>query len=473
MEQQLLDIFPDENVPVRNYSSFINQPERIQISSRDDISTETVGYQGGSLTTFYTFRVRLPRPAIEVKSLQLARANIPNVVASFPDTETTFWYYSLPVVSGGNIYSNNAGVPGDLQYTFDSSGTLFNPGGGLVVGAVYFDVGNLVVGGTDYTYDIAAAAVGNVNVPVYNPGNLIDYFIIYLNPQVASLRTNYLRYIRLIPSWAQPELLQVDPGLGVGTFNGGINRQFLDYDDLVTELNRACADDLLDGTPANSELGTFKFVPNQIKFRVDNRFNKIIYTGNDTNFTYVPASIQDSNWYEAAIELRSRDRNTLLNYWLNAFQQGLRQEAITGRNLNLRLGFNYDQYNNNPFFGQNTELLAHRPYPEQTNAPPGYTPFDHVAPGYCDLVNTSCVSLYTDIAGGSTVDSVTNRALLSTIPINTTNSGVAFHSLPLSNPLTKIPSQIDEIYIEMRTDTGEPFYIGNNAVVSLELILTY
>jgi hypothetical protein len=57
--------------------------------------------------------------------------------------------------------------------------------------------------------------------------------------------------------------------------------------------------------------------------------------------------------------------------------------------------------------------------------------------------------------------------------MNTQALGVGFHSLPLNNPLTKIPTLINEIYIEMRTDAGEPFYIGNNGIVSLELILTY
>jgi hypothetical protein len=98
---------------------------------------------------------------------------------------------------------------------------------------------------------------------------------------------------------------------------------------------------------------------------------------------------------------------------------------------------------------------------------------DLVAPGYPDLVNTSCVHLYSDITGGSTVDSVVNKALVASIPLNVPALNVGFHSLPLNNPLTKISNQISEISIEMRNDTGQPFYLGNNAIVSLEFILTY
>jgi hypothetical protein len=45
--------------------------------------------------------------------------------------------------------------------------------------------------------------------------------------------------------------------------------------------------------------------------------------------------------------------------------------------------------------------------------------------------------------------------------------------LSMSNPLTKIATQLNELYIEMRTDSGAPFYVGNNAIISLEIILTY
>jgi hypothetical protein len=478
MEQQLLDIFPDENVPVKNYQSFIYQPERIQISSVNDISTGFDVNLGWADTGFNSFTVRLPRPAINVKSLQLSRATIPNVVPSFPDSQTTFWYYGLPIVSDGNIYSNNAGVPGDLQYTFDSSGNLFNPGGGLVVGAVYFDVGNLLLGptgfaGTYYTYDVAAASPGNVNVPVYNPGNLIDYFIEYTSPERGSPRPLYLRYIRLAPSWAAPELLQRDDGGGppYTPFQGGFNRQFVDYDDLVSELNLSCADDFLEGTGINGFPDEFRFIPNDIIFSYSSRFSKIVFSGLNMNLDYLPVALDDQTWKDAAIELRNRDRGTSLNYWLTNFAQRLFQD-YGQYNLNYRLGFTYATYNTGGNFL--SDPLAQRPYQgQQINIPP-FKVNDHVAPQYCDLVYTSCVNLYTDVVGGSTVDSVSEeRPFLGSIPINTTNNGVAFHSLPLNNPLTKIPTQLNTIYIEMRTDTGEKYYIGNNAVVSLELILTY
>lgn len=459
MEEKLKELFPDTVLNIKEYRSFVNQPDRIQISSQEDMND----YDPTTLTSYFNFRVRLPRPALNVKSLQLARASVPVPIASFPDTEITWWYYALPKVSPGFLYSDPEGL--DVAYTFDSNGNVFNPVGVLVPDAeVYFDSGNFDDGTINYTYDYEAASVGNVLVPVYN-GNDLDYYIKYTNPQTATAKSDYLRYIRLMPSNAQPELMEQDG------FVGGFNKVFADYDDLVGELNNSTVDDPLNGQVGlNDVVGTFKFVPNQVAFSYTERFSKIVFTGLDTYFSYLPVASDDPIWMEAAPELAARDRQNTRFSFSGAIQ--IVQPWIPYRNLNLRLGFNYATYPT----GDNYYNML-RPIPPYIQATPPFqdkwNKYDHVAPGYADLVNTSCCHIYCDVTGGSTVDSIAKKALLATIPLNTPTLGVGFHSLPLNNPLTKIAEQLYEIYIELRTDTGQPFYLGNNAIVSLELILTY
>lgn len=461
MEDRLLQLFPDQVIQLKEYTSFVNQPERIQITSQEDIND----YDPTTLTSYYNFRVRLPRPALNVKTLQLARASIPNCVPNIVDTELTFWYYALPTVSVGNIYVNNAGVPGDLAYTFDTSGNIYTPVGALVPNAVvYFDSGNIELTGTNYTYDFQAASAGGVPIAVYD-GVDLDYWIEYTSPQVAGLKSNYLRYIRLMPSNAQPELMEL------AGFVGGFNRTFSDYADLVSELNNSTVDDPLNGEAAlNNVVGTFKFVANQVAFSYSERFNKIVFTGLDDYFSYCPVASDDDRWMAAAVELQQRDRQNPRFTFSGAIE--VIQPWVPYRNLNLRLGFNYAIYPQGENF-----LNMIRPIPPFIASPPAlndiWNPYDHVAPGYADLVYSACCHLYTDITGGSTVDTMMNKALLGSVPMNTPNLGVGFHSLPLNNPLTKIATQLNEIYIEMRTDSGTPFYLGNNAIVSLEIILTY
>jgi hypothetical protein len=136
------------------------------------------------------------------------------------------------------------------------------------------------------------------------------------------------------------------------------------------------------------------------------------------------------------------------------------------------MGFSYATYPQGDNF-----LNMLRPIPSYITLPlsltENFSAYDHLAPGYCDLCFSACCFIYTDITGGSTLDTIAQKALLASVPLNTPNLGVGFHSLPLNNPLTKIVNQIYEIYIELRTDVGEPFYLPNNAIVSLEFILTY
>lgn len=466
MEERLLQLFPDQVVQLKEYSSFINQPERIQISSQEDIQD----YDQTTLTTYYNFRVVLPRPALNVKSLQLARCSLPTAVPNIPDPETTWWYYALPPVSPGNIYEADPPVPpatqptqGALAYTFDTLGNVYAAGVLQPTIKVYFDSGNLVfTPGGNYTFDKADAAVGNVLVPCQSGGDT-DYFIEYTAPVPSTIQPSYLRYCRLLATNVAPELMD--------NFTGGFNRTFSDYDDLVGELNLSTTDDPLNGEASNEEVGTFKFVPDQIAFSVSQRFNKIVFTGLDPFFRYCPVASDDPNWVAAAAELQTRDRaNPRFLVTLLGINQCI-QPFVLYRNLNLRLGFTYATYPP----GDNFRNMI-RPIPPFIESVPNlgnFTEYDHVAPGYCDLVYSACCHLYTDITGGSTVDSIVNKALLASIPLNTPNLGVGFHSLPLSNPLTKITTQLNEIYIEMRTDTGAPFYIGNNAIVSLEFICTY
>ena len=71
-------------------------------------------------------------------------------------------------------------------------------------------------------------------IPSLPENSLVFWYYRYPNASVPTsstqLSTNYLYFIRLNPSWSQPEIL--------GT-NYGYNRSFTDYNDLVSELNIA------------------------------------------------------------------------------------------------------------------------------------------------------------------------------------------------------------------------------------------
>ena len=90
--------------PFRNYNF---QPEKIQISSdsADNVSIS----QNPNQECFYSqYTVQLPRPALDIKGIQMSRASIPNPQTCIPDTESTFWYYKIPASSVSPTVDPNA-----------------------------------------------------------------------------------------------------------------------------------------------------------------------------------------------------------------------------------------------------------------------------------------------------------------------------------------------------------------------------
>lgn len=80
------------------YKSRVYQPERLSITSTDDITQldsdlQTPGFYSG-------MRMILRNPVLNVKSVQLLRASIPNIAQNIPNDEATFWYYKLADVDG-------------------------------------------------------------------------------------------------------------------------------------------------------------------------------------------------------------------------------------------------------------------------------------------------------------------------------------------------------------------------------------
>ena len=124
------------------FHSFTNQPERVCISSDSDISTaQTQDAQPEQ--TFSSFRVNILRPFLEVKSIQLLRASIPNAVTNIPDEECTFWYYRLPIKAFTGAISVTAPAPPDqptptpnlqgyTDATFSYTGGAITPQSGII-----------------------------------------------------------------------------------------------------------------------------------------------------------------------------------------------------------------------------------------------------------------------------------------------------------------------------------------------------
>ena len=389
LEQVLSKVQTQQPRSFQHFSSAFYQAERVLISSDQDIShliSGNVLLENG----YSTFTVRLPRPLLEIKSMQLVRASIPNAVVNIPDSETTFWYYRVP-----------------------------------------------------------AAQIGN------------------------PFQAAFLNFVRLLPSWYQPEL-------NINSPTYGFNRTFVDYQDLATELAKSClADPIYD----DEGPGNF-FIPGDISITYNPSTNRFSMTGNNV---YVPLNPTVVQYYYIAAGYLDRNLPTAQQYLqiqsatYDSFGFAPPQAYIIHKTLNLRLGFTWNGANNLPdniISGPNN-VLAYRfrpPVPlliEGSLGVPYLNPTTYSADSYGNLVYSNICAVYSTIVAGATVDSARNTNLLAAVPMNASNLGVSFYNPIINNPLTKIVNQVYEIDITLFTDTNEPFILPNSAIVSLELAFTY
>jgi len=469
---QILQNIEDEQASkkIAETISYLNKPEKIAISS-NNAEQESNIYSAYTGNGFNSFTINLPRGALNVKSIELLNANIPQAQASIPDECLIFYYYKIK-----------------SQTNYDNTSTIFHE-----------------------------------------------------QPNI-----NNIHYIRLLPSYYKPELI-------IDSFIYAYNRTFNSYQDLESELYKACANDLYYN---NYIADTEKFLPNDISITFNEELNRFQMTGNNvfTPWSDVPIWIGDIDYhvndivsYNGIIYICIQDNGNIEppsdSYWLLytspfytyflagyedpnvfTFSQTLQElfkswdfdySNYTGsafnalssippqpikqyQTLNLRLGFTFNgiyNWSDNMIVGINSnngsDILISlfnrlRPVPiyraylalteSITSVDINNTPYinpTYTADSYANLVYSSIVSIYCSFIGPSTTDTQRNTNLLSIVPLSANNLGITFYEPKISNKLTKITKDIYSMFFEFRREDGEVYYFPNSAIITLQLGLTY
>jgi hypothetical protein len=89
-----------QNDTAHLFKSRVSQPTLISLSSANAVQT-------GSSGSFSKLSFELPRPALNIDTIQLVEAVIPQCVPSLPDNSLVFWYYRLSEYSGKVPNSEN------------------------------------------------------------------------------------------------------------------------------------------------------------------------------------------------------------------------------------------------------------------------------------------------------------------------------------------------------------------------------
>ena len=447
---ELLELLPREQEYEKNkYRSYIFQPERVAIYSRDNVETNLTNLPftisgaapkplipSNQFMYYHQFRVRLPRSCVGVISVQLLSASLPPPQTSLPDSELVFSYYRIPSVATQLAASGNGGI-------WDSTTTY----------------GYLALVSTAGNYYISLQA-NNLN---RNPAGFAAYWqnigatISTTTPFWPLLGASSVESFNLIP-------MRGGENTTDSTQSYGFNKIFSDYNDLVTELNKAT---IYQGS-----------TPNDVTFAVDPVTSRIIFQGGTEGCYYMPLGFNDPNLPQN-LTTPFNPVNFTANPSGNVSQTG---------SLQQRLGFTWDGVFP-PTVPFTASILSGTTIWDWTLGTRAYnqlmylTDIEGNADGwlifqaYPNLVYSPTVSVYTNIVFGSTVESseanTNTNGLLQVIPVNTNQLGISFFQSTFNRPLRKVAEIIDNIQIVLLTDRGQPYWIPNGTNVSIELGFSY
>jgi hypothetical protein len=451
----------------KQFKSFFNQPDTFSITSRN----ASIGSDA-----FYSFTVDLPRNILQPKGLQLAGINFPQANAtSFNDTELVFYYYRLKTHEAFNPLDNRTvfaeePAPGNM-YMVRLLPSYYKTE--LIPDNQLFGFNKTFNTYQELSDELAKCCANDLavrNGSIVMPFIANDITISYNE----TLNKFQMRGNNVNTSWTVP--LYID---GV-TYN---------QNSLVSYL----------GVNRISLINNNNFAPN-------NPLYWDAYNGPLT-FTYMIAGYKDQNIRVLTefITAQSEQYDFLYAIYditplpiIEFIPQPL---TIDGLTLNRRLGYNWDGLYidfplepfldfdaNNSYFRTLYKRL--RPLPLYELIPPeppapvlGLIPIPNNNPytqdiytfdGYCNLVYSSILYVYSDIVlSSSLTNENTTLGLLATVPISCATLGIAFEKQFLDNPLHKINDVVENITIELRDERNLPYYCGNNSIVTLSFIAVY
>ncbi len=474
-EKAIQDILEDlENQPLqesRTFRAYLNNPELISLSSTN-ATVQSAPISSQTNNAYYNFQVNLPRPALNVKSLQLLKAIIPQAQCSIPDYSLVFPYYKLacvPIDKKGLLY-----VLEDIDYTKIKYIRLLpstNKSELIDIDLSANDIRNNFA--YNRTFNDYEELLNELNKACHN--DPLEAYDISGNfdPDDISFQYNQElnKFVFVGNNVSTPNTFGVwqEPF----SYQEGVVVNYLGIDYLSLEAS-------VGETPSTSPLywlNVSQYYSAQPKFN-----------------TYLIAGYDDPN-VDILLKYIEKRGTFLDQPWLTSIPAN---KYVKSQTLARRIGFTWDGNGmitdkDKLFLTQSTQIIygssialffnRFRPIPRYGfTIPPSLlsNPFavfnlnnKYTADGYCNLVYSSIINIYTTIIGTSSVDTQRNGNLLAMIEFNAPNLGIAMANNFIDTKLTKIQNEIYSIYIELRDENGVEYYLTNNATTTLLLKLTY
>lgn len=520
----------------RTFRSYLNQPELINISSAN-AQQQSPPISPMLYNQYYNFTVNLPRPALDAKSLQLLKAVIPQAQCSIPDYSLVFPYYRLrtvPIDNTGQVAFVDIASESSLffvrllpSYYKPENMAKCRPSDYRKYGynRTFNDYQELVNEiNKSCKYDPLTAILsqpGDIGFQ-YLSNEITFYYDEEINKIIfRGLKANIPPEINEYPEWdpsvtysatqivfynsqfyqsLEDDNIDIPPNINptvwinVTNFINGYPSWSFNFSYAVNQVVQyagifyRCIKPvpIYEENPPPADPGSWEDVSQY--FELNPSFNTYLIAGYQDK--YVQTLLHN---IETQLNTENYDYTTPLLTQIISIPGN---QYVANQTLARRMGFTWDStgmiydstinnyFENGLVFGGTDPLFYNRfrriptYYGANQGIGLGLGPYtgsldSYTADGYCNLVYSSVISIYTTIVGTSSVDTQRNANLIAMIEMNCANLGIAMVGNYIDTALTKIQGDIYSIYIELRDENGEPYYLTNNATTNFLLKLTY
>jgi hypothetical protein len=292
----------------------------------------------------------------------------------------------------------------------------------------------------------------NSSLPLNDQAHLMFFY--YASATQANMCTlANLRCIRLLPS-------NFVPASGFTTFIRN------DYWNTVAELVAA----LNVASSAAGDSATYNplFTANQVAFYYDTASRRISVAGNGTDYI-APAAADDPNVIDALLGTTTpANRIKMATFGSTNYATATFQPFTLNESMNARLGFAEGFATRGLYWNANSQEGC-----ATSTGVPSNSSTDYIrADAFPILLGSQNVNVYLNVATGGGLDSLGNKNLIASIPIEVAPLAInSYTTNSVEVPSLSTPNEIYEITVTLRDDAGIPFtqYPNYNSQICLAI----
>jgi len=280
------------------------------------------------------------------------------------------------------------------------------------------------------------------------------FFFYYASATQAGIATlANLRCIRLLPS-------NFVPASGYTTFIR--NDYWNTVAELVAALNVAAS--------SAGDNATYNplFTANQVAFYYDTNARRISVAGNGTDYI-APAAADDPNVIDALLGTTTpSNRIKMPTFGSTNYATAQFQPFTLNESMNARLGFAQGYFTRGLYWGASSQVGC-----ATSTGVPSNSSTDYIrADAFPILLGSQNVNVYLSVATGGGLDSLGNKNLIASIPIEVAPLAInSYTTNSVEVPSLSTPNEIYEITVTLRDDAGILFtqYPNYNTEISLAI----